>query len=103
MRSALIISLLLALAAAIFAIQNPGFTELNLGPWQVSASTALVIIVTFVAGVLVGILASLPSRVRSRKRVRSLEKSIADEKTTPHQAEPQAEYVPESERRSTEP
>lgn len=81
MRGALIVSLLLAIAAAVFAIQNPNETSLNVGPYEITASTALVIIVTFVLGVLVGILASLPGRMRQRKRVRHLERAPAGEPT----------------------
>jgi putative membrane protein len=82
MRGALIISLLLAVAAAIFAIQNPDETSLNLGPYQITASTALVIIVTFVLGAVVGILASLPGRMRQRKKVKQLSRGTTTGTTT---------------------
>ena len=82
MRAALIVSLLLAVAAAVFAIQNPNETSLNVGPYEITASTALVIIVTFILGTIVGILASLPGRMRQRKRVRQLERGSTDTTAT---------------------
>lgn len=72
MRVALIVSLLLAIAAAAFAMQNPNQTTLVLGPYEITASTALVIIVTFVLGALVGILASLGGRMRQERRRKRL-------------------------------
>ncbi|HEX7071572.1 MAG TPA: LapA family protein [Rhodothermales bacterium] len=82
MRGALIISLLLAVAAAVFAIQNPNETSLNIGPYEITASTALVIIGTFILGAIVGILASLPGRMRQRKRVKQLERGGTTGTTT---------------------
>ena len=75
MRVALIVSLLLAVGAAVFAMQNPNETSLNIGPYVITASTALVIIVTFMLGVVVGILASVPSRIRQRREMRALKRS----------------------------
>ena len=91
MRFALIVSLILAVAAVIFALGNPGYTDVNLGFAEVHASTALVLLVTFGLGVVVGILAAVPALVRRRRRVRKLESRLAE--TTPG-----ATYTPPSER-----
>jgi uncharacterized integral membrane protein len=74
MRFALILSLLLAVLAVVFALQNPGYTDVNVGAWQIHGSTALVLMVTFGLGVLVGILATLPGVIRHRRRVKGLER-----------------------------
>lgn len=87
MRVALIISLIIAVAAVIFAIQNPGTIELVLGPYTMLVSTALVIIVTFGAGLLVGMLAGLPGRMRSRRRIRMLEHPPHEEETLDYRAD----------------
>ena len=84
MRFALILSLLMAIIAVVFALYNPAPTEIHLGPSYVLTSPlALVIIVTLLAGVLIGALFSVPSRVRSGTRIRKLEKRIAELETTP--------------------
>jgi putative membrane protein len=82
MRLALVLSLVLAIAAVVFALQNPGATEVQLGPSQFQGSTALILMVTFCLGVVVGILATVPSIVKRRKRIRALERGPA-ETTTP--------------------
>ena len=81
MRGALILSLIIAVAAVVFAIQNPGTVELVLGPYPVTTSKALVIILTFGAGVLVGMLAGLPGRIRHRRRLRTLEHQTREPET----------------------
>lgn len=83
MRIALILSLLLAIVAVIFALQNPAYVDVNLGPFQIRQSTALILMVTFCIGVLVGILATTPSIVKRRKRIRYLEKRAVDTTTEP--------------------
>lgn len=78
MRFALILSLLLAILAVLFALQNPAPIDVNLGPFELYGSTALILLVTFGIGVVVGILAAIPSLIKRRKRVRELEKRAAD-------------------------
>jgi len=76
MRFALVFSLLIAVIAVVFALQNPQMMEVNLLFVDTQGSTALVLIITFGIGVLVGLLSALPSRVRDRRKIRSLEKSL---------------------------
>lgn len=82
MRFALILSLVLSILAVVFALQNPAPIDVNLGPFELYGSTALILMVTFGIGVLVGILAAVPSLMKRRKRVRALEKNAADTGTT---------------------
>lgn len=74
MRFGLIFSLILAILAVLFALQNPQPMEVNLLFFQTEGSTALVLILTFGFGVLVGILSSLPSRLRTRRKLKKLQK-----------------------------
>lgn len=74
MRIALVLSLILAILAVIFALQNPAYIDVNLGPFEFRGSTALILLVTFCLGVIVGILAAVPTLVRRRRRVRQLER-----------------------------
>lgn len=78
MRFALILSLVLAILAVVFALQNPAYMDVNLGPWDINESTALVLMVTFCLGVLVGVLATVPTVIKRRRRIRHLERSAAE-------------------------
>lgn len=89
MRFALILSLLIAIVAVVFAINNPDEITVNLIFYQVTSPLAVVVIVMLLTGVLVGILASLPSIMRRGARIRKLEKGEAGpERTTTEAAEP---------------
>lgn len=82
MRFALILSLILAILAVLFALQNPASMDVELGPFDLRGSTALILMITFCIGVVVGILAAVPSLMKRRKRVRQLEKTAANTETT---------------------
>jgi putative membrane protein len=75
MRFGLIFSLLLAILAVIFALQNPQPMDVNLLFFETEGSTALVLILTFGFGVAVGLLSSLPGRLRDRRKLKALRKS----------------------------
>lgn len=77
MRFGLIFSLLLAVLAVIFALQNPQTMDVNLLFVRTQGSTALVLILTFVFGVVVGLLSSLPGRLRARRKLKELQQKHA--------------------------
>ena len=79
MRLALVFSLVIAILAVIFALQNPQMADVQLGTLDLRGSMALILIVTFFIGVLVGVLAALPSWFRNRREVNRLRKRVADE------------------------
>lgn len=81
MRFTLVISLLLAILAVVFALQNPGVTDVNVLGLSYQGSKALILIITFAVGVLVGVLATLPAFFRNRSKVRSLRKTIAEKRS----------------------
>ena len=86
MRFALIFSLLIAILAVVFALYNPDPTDIHIGPnYVLTSPLALVIIVTLLLGVIVGALFSVPNRVRSRSRIKRLEKRLAELETTPRE------------------
>jgi putative membrane protein len=76
MRFTLVLSLLIAILAVVFALQNPQMMEVNLLFIETQGSTALVLIVTLGIGVLVGLLSTLPGRIRDRRTIKSLEKKL---------------------------
>lgn len=87
MRFALILSLIIAVLAVVFAVYNPQQVEIRFPGAQVAAPLAIVIIVTLMAGVLAGILASLPGAFRRGRRIKTLEKRLEDGGHTPPPAE----------------
>ena len=68
MRFTLIVSLVIAVLAVVFALANPQLMEVNFLFGEASGSTALVLIITFTVGVLVGLLAAIPGRVKHRRK-----------------------------------
>jgi len=74
MRFGLLFSLVLAVLAVIFALQNPQPMDVNLLFFQTEGSTALVLILTFGFGVLVGLISSLPGRLRARRKLNELQR-----------------------------
>ena len=80
MRFTLIISLVLSIFAVIFALQNPQVAEVEVGTLAFRGSTALILLVTFALGVVVGLLGALPGWIRNRRKVNALRKTIAEER-----------------------
>ena len=77
MRLTLIFSLLVAIIAVVFALQNPQMMEVNLLFFETEGSAALVLLVTFAIGVVVGLLSTLPGRVRDKRTIKKLEKGAS--------------------------
>jgi putative membrane protein len=76
--SFLLLALLIALAALIFALQNPGYITVRLGPYQIEQTTALIILVSFILGVLVGMLAMLPGQLKRTREIRQLRQQLTN-------------------------
>jgi putative membrane protein len=75
MRAALVFSLVLAVLAVVFALQNPQVMEVNLLFFRTEGSKALVLIITFALGVVVGLLSMLPGRIRDKRALKKLRSS----------------------------
>jgi putative membrane protein len=82
MRLGLIFSLLLAVVAVIFALQNPQSMDVNLLFFQTQGSTALILILTFCVGVIVGLLSMLPKQFRIRRRLKELQQKQSSGSTS---------------------
>ena len=83
MRLGLVFSLILAIFAVIFALQNPQTMDVNLLFFRTRGSTALILILTFGFGVLVGLLSTLPKQLRTRRKLKELRKEQEDKGSTP--------------------
>ena len=82
MRFALILSLLVAILAVVFAFQNPAQVDVQFLTFRsVPVPLALVIIVSLLVGVLLGSLFSVPNRLRARGRIKTLERRLAEGET----------------------
>lgn len=79
MRFGLIFSLILAILAVIFALLNPQPMDVNLILFETSGSTALILILTFGFGVLVGVLSTLPKQLRTRRKLKELQQKQESE------------------------
>ncbi len=77
MRTSLILALVLALFAIIFAFQNPIVIVIRFGLWAFQASLVFILLLTLVVGFIVGLLISMPAIVKrtwmSSKRKRTIE------------------------------
>lgn len=85
----LILALVIAIVAVIFALQNTATVTIGFFAWQVTGSLSLVLLVTLAIGVVIGLLVLTPTAVKNsfqvsghRKRITTLEKELADHKAT---------------------
>lgn len=67
-----ILALLIAIFAVVFALQNIGITEVTFLFWHFHGSLALILIVTLVVGAAVAFLFYLPSLIRHHSSMRKL-------------------------------
>lgn len=96
----LILALLIAIIAVIFALQNTTAVTVSFFVWQFDQSLALVLLLTLAVGVLIGIFTILPGSIRSkwrlssqRKKMDSLEKTLQQEKIQREEALRQLELL----------
>ncbi|HWP68864.1 MAG TPA: LapA family protein [Rectinemataceae bacterium] len=73
----IVLILLVALAAIIFASQNSAPITITLFAWSISGSLSLVLIVTLVIGFALGMLVIAPSLFRRSKLSSGLKKKVA--------------------------
>lgn len=68
----LILGFVLGAAALLFALQNTEVVALTFMGWQFESSLALLVLVSLAAGMLISILATLPSAIGSKFRLMQL-------------------------------
>jgi uncharacterized integral membrane protein len=69
-QAALIVFLFLAIAVALFAVQNAGPVTLRFGFWSVEMSLVVVVLVTAALGAVLASLLSLPGWFQDRRLLR---------------------------------
>lgn len=77
MRLVLVVMVILMGVIALFAIQNPGFVEVNFLNYYMKTSILILIIAAFGMGVIVGFLPGIPTAFRRKRRIRELESDLA--------------------------
>lgn len=60
----MILALLIAIVAVVFAVQNPTFVTITFVTWSIHTSLAVALLVALAAGVLITLLVSIPGRVK---------------------------------------
>ncbi|RMF43678.1 MAG: LapA family protein [Anaerolineae bacterium] len=73
----ILLALLIALVAVVFALQNATTVTIAFLAWQFQGSLALLLLLTLAVGFVVGWLAATPSLIRSRLEKGALRKQIA--------------------------
>jgi len=83
----LILALILAILAVVFALQNPLVVTATFFTYSMKGSLALFVLIGVGVGILIGVLAMLPSVLkgaitvsRHRSQISSLEKSLNEQK-----------------------
>ena len=74
----LIFSLVIALLAILFAIQNTTVTPIRFLFWETEGSLALVLFIALVAGALISYLATAPGQIKQRRTISSQRKRITE-------------------------
>lgn len=74
----LIVSLLIAVLAIVFAVQNAAPVTVTFLLWQFKGSLALILLLTFVLGVVVALLAVLPGIVRRSREIAGYKKKLSE-------------------------
>lgn len=74
----LFLALILSLAIVIFALQNSEVIIVNFINWAFESSLALLLVVTFAAGMLAGLFSSIPAFWRKAKANRAQKKRIQE-------------------------
>lgn len=85
----LILSLVIAFALVLFAVQNSSIVTVSFLSFNYSGSLAMILVVVFASGLLTGILLSLPSLLKKssslreqKRRMKQLEESTSIKKAS---------------------
>ncbi len=96
----IILVLLVAVVAVVFALQNSAAITISLFSWSISGSLSLFLIVTLAIGFLLGVLLMTPSVFRRSRVASGLKKQVSaleKEKISAAQKPIEAETIPDGE------
>ncbi|TNJ36060.1 LapA family protein [Chlorobaculum thiosulfatiphilum] len=107
----LIIALLIAVLAVVFALQNSMLVTVSFFSWTITGSLSLVLLATLAIGVLIGLLVLSPALLKKtfksssqRKRIDALENEVSQhkakvaelQKPVPALSPPETQKLPQS-------
>jgi len=93
----LIVSLIIAVLATVFTVQNAQPTTVSFLVWEFEQSLALILLMALLAGVLISLFASMPSRIKSRLMISNLNKKLTLAESKIQQQEKQESTEPQQE------
>jgi uncharacterized integral membrane protein len=79
MRLLLLLALLIAIVAVVFALQNSTPVFIRFFGWQTQESMALVLLITFTVGVLFGLLVSVPALIQRMRKISQLKRQVDEQ------------------------
>ena len=89
MRGLLIVALIIAILAVIFALQNANLVTINFLLWKVSVSLALVLLIILVVGIIVGLLVAGSGWLKKnwelsahKKKIQEIKKILTEKNAT---------------------
>ena len=78
MRIFLVAALFVAFLAIVFALQNAYAVAITFGVWRVTASLALILLITLGLGLITGLLVSTPAVIRRNLKIAKYKRQIAE-------------------------
>jgi len=78
MQLQLIVAIVVAILAVVFALQNAVPITVSFLTWRFESSLALVLLITVALGVIMSLLVSVPSRIKRIKLISSQKKKIQE-------------------------
>lgn len=72
----LFLALIIAILLVLFAVQNPVYVTVSFFSWQIDGSLVFILVTVFAAGLITGILMSMPSILRKSFAVRDHKRKI---------------------------
>ena len=78
MQLQLILAIIVAILAVVFALQNAVPITVSFLTWRFESSLALVLLIALALGILMSLLVSVPSMVKTRKMISSQKKKIRE-------------------------
>ncbi|MEA2087394.1 MAG: LapA family protein [Candidatus Caldatribacteriota bacterium] len=96
MQLQLIVAIIVAILAVVFALQNAVPITVSFLTWRFESSLALVLLITLALGIIMSLLVSVPSMIKTRKMIFSQKKKIQElenglQKETENKAEEEIE------------
>jgi uncharacterized integral membrane protein len=78
MQLQLIVAIIVAILAVVFALQNAVPITVSFLTWRFESSLALVLLITVALGILMSLLVSVPSMIKTKRMISSQKKRIRE-------------------------